>query len=146
MENFLRQIEAIRNGGAIYLPLPGDLPYPFIATQDIGDAAAQLLLKNNWSGHQIRGLHGPADLTYADAAKILSKSIGKPINYVQITLDQAYQTLLGVGASPGLAKGVVDMYQVLSKPNAVAEQRTPETTTTTTLREWSDAVLRPLLA
>jgi uncharacterized protein YbjT (DUF2867 family) len=146
MENFLQQIEPIRNGGAVYFPLPGDLPYPFIATQDIGDAAAQLLLKNNWSGHQTRGLHGPADLTYADAAKILSQSIGKPINYVQITPDQAYQTFLGVGASPGLAKGVVDMYQALSKPNAVAEQRTPETTTPTTLREWSDAVLRPLLA
>lgn len=146
MENFLQQIEPIRNGGAVYFPLPGDLPYPFIATQDIGDAAAQLLLKNNWSGHQTRGLHGPADLTYADAAKILSQSIGKPINYVQITPDQAYQTFLGVGASPGLAKGVVHMYQALSKPNAVAEQRTPETTTLTTLREWSDAVLRPLLA
>jgi uncharacterized protein YbjT (DUF2867 family) len=146
MENFLQQIEPIKNGGAVYFPLPGDLPYPFIATQDIGDAAAQLLLKNNWSGHQTRGLHGPANLTYADAAKILSQSIGKPINYVQITPDQAYQTFLGVGASPGLAKGVVDMYQALSKPNAVAEQRTPETTTPTTLREWSDAVLRPLLA
>jgi uncharacterized protein YbjT (DUF2867 family) len=146
MENFLQQIEPIRNDGAIYELIPGDLPYPIISTRDIGDVAAQLLLKSNWSGHQTRGLHGPADLTFADATKILSESIGKPIKYIQITPDQAYQTFLGIGASPGFAKALVEMYQVLSKPNVIAEPRTPETTTTTTLRDWSDAVLRPLLA
>ncbi|HEX5085066.1 MAG TPA: NmrA family NAD(P)-binding protein [Blastocatellia bacterium] len=146
MENFLQQIEPIRNDGAIYFPLPGDLPYPLVATQDIGDVAAQLLLKTGWSGHQARGLHGPADLTFADAAKILSESIGRPLKYVQITPDQAYQTFLVVGASPGFAKGLVEMYQALSKPNAIVEQRTPETATPTTLREWSDQFLRPLFA
>jgi uncharacterized protein YbjT (DUF2867 family) len=144
MENFLQQIEPIRNDGAIYFPLPGDLPYPFVATQDIGDVAAQLLLKTDWSGHQARGLHGPADLSFADAAKILSESIGKPIKYFQITPDQAYQTFLAVGASPGFAKGLVEMYQALSKPNAIVERRTQETATTTTLREWSDKLLHPL--
>jgi uncharacterized protein YbjT (DUF2867 family) len=145
MENFLQQIEPIRNDGAIYEPIPGDLSYPLISTRDIGDVAAQLLLKRSWSGHQIRGLHGPADLTFADTTKILSESIGKPIKYVQITPDQAYQTFLAIGASPAFAKALVDMYKALSKPNALVEPRTPETTTPTTLREWSDAVLRPLL-
>ena len=144
MENFLQQIEPIKNDGAIYEPLPGDLPYPLVATQDIGAVAARLLLETNWSGHQTRGLHGPADLTFADAAKILSDSIGKPVNYVQITPDQAYHAFLGIGASPGFAKSLVEMYQALSKPNAIAESRTPETTTTTALREWSDDVFRPL--
>jgi len=144
MENFLQQIEPIRNDGAVYFPVPGDLPYPFIATQDIGDVAAQLLLKRNWSGHQTRGLHGPADLTFAEVTKILGESIGKPIKHVQITSDQAYQAFLGVGASPGFAQGLVEMYQALSKPNVLVEPRTPETTTPTTLREWSDKVFRPL--
>ncbi|HZF39144.1 MAG TPA: NmrA family NAD(P)-binding protein [Blastocatellia bacterium] len=144
MENFLQQIEPIKNDGAIYQPLPGDRPYPIIATQDIGDVAAQLLLERNWRGHQIRGLHGPVDLTFAEATKILSESIGKPVKYVQITPDQAYQAFLGMGASPGFAKALVEMYQALSRPNAIAEPRTPETTTTTTMREWSDKVFRPL--
>jgi uncharacterized protein YbjT (DUF2867 family) len=146
MENFLQQIEPIKNDGAIYEPIPGDLPYPIIATRDIGAVAARLLRETNWSGHQTRGLHGPADLTFADAAKILSDAIGKPVNYVQITPDRAYQAFLGMGASPGFAKGLVEMYQALSKPNAIAEPRTPETTTTTTLREWSDKVFHPLFA
>jgi uncharacterized protein YbjT (DUF2867 family) len=144
MENFLQQIEPIKNEGAIYEPLPGDLSYPIVATQDIGDAAARLLLETNWSGHQTRGLHGPADLTFASATKILSDSIGKPVKYVQITPDQAYQAFLGIGASPGFAKALVEMYQTLSKPGAIKESRTPETTTPTTMREWSDNIFRPL--
>lgn len=144
MENFLQQIEPIKNDGAVYQPLPGDLPYPIVATRDIGDVAAQLLLETNWSGYQVRGLHGPADLTFADATKILSDSIGKPVKYVQITPDQAYQTFLGIGASPGFAKALVEMYQALAQRDAIAESRTPETTTPTTLREWIDDVFRPL--
>ncbi|MGH9845704.1 MAG: hypothetical protein ACREEM_43910 [Blastocatellia bacterium] len=38
------------------------------------------------------------------------------------------------------------MYQALAQPGAVAESRTRQTTTPTTLRKWSDAVFRPLVA
>ncbi len=145
MENFLQQIESIKKDGANYELIPGDIPFPIIATQDIGDVAAELLLKNDWSSHSVRGLHGPADLTFADAAKILSDSIGKPVRHIQITPDQAYQTFLSLGASPGFAKAYVEMFQALAQPGAVEESRTPQTTTPTTLREWSDAILRPLI-
>ncbi|MGH7816098.1 MAG: NmrA family NAD(P)-binding protein, partial [Candidatus Binatia bacterium] len=146
MENFLLELGSIQRDGAVYFPFPGDTAFPMIATQDIGDVAAELLLKTGWSGHQIHGLHGPADLTFADAARILSDSIGKPVKHVPITPDQAYQAFLGFGASPGYAKAYVEMYQALAQPGAVAESRTRQTTTATTLREWSDTVLRPLLA
>jgi uncharacterized protein YbjT (DUF2867 family) len=146
MENFLQQFEAIKRDGAIYELIPGEIAYPFIATQDIGEIAAKLLLETTWSGQSIRGLHGPADLTFANAAQILSDSIGKPVKYVQITAEQAYQTFLDIGASPGFAQAFVEMQQAIAQPGAVAELRTPQTTTTTTLREWSDTVLHPLFA
>jgi uncharacterized protein YbjT (DUF2867 family) len=146
MENYLLQLESIKNDGATYELIPGDLPYPLIATQDIADVAAGLLLETNWSGQQIRGLHGPVHLTYNEAAKILSESLGSLVKHVQITADQAYQAFLGLGIDPGFAKSLVEMYQALSKPNVIAESRTPQTTTPTTLREWSDTVLRPLIA
>src|SRR5262249_39700673 len=112
----------------------------------IGAVAARLLLETNWRGRQVRGLHGPADLTFADATKILSDATGRPVKYVQITPDQAYQAFLGIGASPGFAKALVQMYQALSKPNAIAESGTAETATATAVREWSDEVFRPLFA
>ncbi len=146
MENYLLELESIKRDGAVYSLIPGDIPYPMIATQDIGDVAAELLLKTEWSGRSIRGLLGPADLTFANAAQILGDSIGKPVKHVQITPDQAYQAFLGMGASPGFAKAFVEMYQALALPGAVAELRTRQTTTQTTLREWSDTVFRPLFA
>jgi len=117
-----------------------------LSVAHIENPAAELLLETGWSGQNIRGLPGPADLTFAGAAKILSDSLGKPVKHIQITPDQAYQSFLGLGASSGFAKAYVEMYQALAQPGAVAESRTPQTTTPTTLREWSDAVLRPLLA
>ncbi len=146
MENFLSELESIKRDGAVYSLIPGEIPYPMIATQDIGDVAAEYLLETGWSGRSTRGLHGPADLTFAKAAKILSDSIGKPVKHIQITPDQAYQIFLGFGASPGFAKAFVEMYQALAQPGAVADSRTRQTTTPTTLREWSDAVFSPLLA
>ncbi len=146
MENYLLELESIKRDGTVHSLIPGDIPFPIIATQDIGDVAAELLLKTKWNGRSIRGLYGPADLTFANAANILSDSIGKPVKHVQIAPDQAYRTFLGMGASPGFAKAFVEMYQALAQPGAVAELRTKQTTTPTTLREWSDTVFRPLFA
>jgi len=146
MENFLQQLESIKNHGAFYDLIPDDLPYPMIATQDIGVVAAELLGETKFRGQNIRGLHGPAHLTYAEAAKILSDSLGKPVKHFQIMPDQAYQAFIGMGATPGFANGLIEMYQALSQPGALTEARTPQTTTPTTLREWSDTVLRPLFA
>jgi hypothetical protein len=92
------------------------------------------------------GLHGPADLTFAEATRILGESLGRPLRYEQIPPNRAYQSVLDMGASPGFATAYVEMYQALAAPDVVAEPRTPETTTPTTLRAWSDEVLRPLLA
>jgi uncharacterized protein YbjT (DUF2867 family) len=146
MENFLNQIEPIKRDGAAYDLAPADKPYPIVAVQDIGDIAAGLLLDAKWSGQNIRGLHGSADLSFAGGAKILGDSIGKPVKYVQITPDQAYQTFVAMGASPGFAKGLIEMYQALSQPGTIAEPRTPQTTTPTTMREWADTVFRPAYA
>jgi uncharacterized protein YbjT (DUF2867 family) len=146
MENFLQQIEPIKSNSAVYDLPPADKSFPIVAVQDIGDIAAGLLLDEKWSGRSIRGLHGPADLTFAEVTKILGDSIGKPVEYVQITPDQAYQTYLSIGASQALAKGLVEMYQAVSEPGALAEARTPQTTTPTTIRTWADTVFRPAYA
>jgi len=145
MENFLFELESIKQDGAIHYPFPADTTFPMIATQDIGDVTAELLLKTGWSGQSIRGLHGPADLTFANAVKIMGDSIGRPVKHVHLAPDQFYQATLGLGASPGFAKAYLEMYQALTQAGAFAGLRTRETTTSTTLREWSDNVLRPLV-
>lgn len=146
MENFLNHIESIKRDGAAYDIAPNDKPYPIVAAQDIGDVAAGLLLDTKWSGQNIRGLHGPADLSFAGAIKIMGDSIGKPLKYVRLTPEQAYPIYFSIGVSPAFAKGLIDMSQALSKPGAIAESRTPLTTTPTTMHEWGDTIFRPAYA
>lgn len=144
MENYLAQLETIKTAGAVYFPFSGDITFPMIATQDIGDVAAELLLKREWSGQNVRVLSGPDKLTFAQAAQTLGDSIGKTVNHIEITPDQAYQAFLSIGCSPGFAKSYVEMFQALTRPGAL-DQQAPATITPTTLREWSDSVLKPLV-
>jgi uncharacterized protein YbjT (DUF2867 family) len=145
MENILMQLDAIRHQGSLYIPGPPDVAVPQIATRDIADAAAPLLLERNWTGKTIHGLHGPVDLSFQEAAEILSEALGRPIRSVEITPDQARQALLAAGMGPAFADGYLAIYASLSQPGAVAEPRTPETTTPTSLLEWATDTLKPAL-
>ena len=44
MDNLLRQVEAIKNQGAFFWPISGDLKQPSACTRDIAATAAKLLL------------------------------------------------------------------------------------------------------
>src|SRR5262249_36941083 len=116
-----------------------------IATRDIAEAAAPLLLHRDWSGKRIRGLHGPADLSFDEAAHILGEATGRPLRYVTISPEQARQTFSGLGLGPAFVQGYLDMVASLAQPGAIAEPRTPETTTPTRLYQWAREVLKPLL-
>ena len=145
MENALMQLDSLRHRNSLFAPGAGDVPFPQIATRDIAEAAARLLLDPAWTGQRIHGLHGPADLTFDAAVSIFSAVTGREIRYVPIPPEQALQAFLGMGLSPAFAEGYLDMYASLAQPGAVAEPRTLETTTPTTLERWTREVLKPAL-
>lgn len=144
-ENILMQLDAIRHQNAIFQPGPGDIAYPQIATRDIADAAARLLLHRDWSGKRIHGLHGPRDLSFNEVAEILSEVTGRSIQYVTLGPEEARQIFSSLGMGPAFVQGYLDMETSLAQLGAVAEPRTPETTTPTTLQQWATETLLPLL-
>ncbi len=144
-ENFLMQLEAIRHQNSLFQAMPGDVPVPQIATRDIADTAAQLLLHPDWTGKRIQGLHGPTHLTFDEAAHILGETTGRPIRYVKIPEDQARQAFSGMGMGPAFIEGYLEMLESFAQPGSIAEPRTPETTTPTTLYKWASEQLKPLL-
>lgn len=141
MENFFTQIEAIRGMGAIGMPMRGDVPLSLIATRDIGEYAAERLLKTDFSGKTTRELLGPRDMTLEEAAGILGAAIGKNgLQYVQVGFDDAEQGLLGMGLSSSAVSALLEMYRGFNDGLvAGAEERSPENTTPTTLEEFSEA-------
>ena len=147
MENLIRDAQNIA-GGAIYSALPADFPFPMVATKDIaGKAASFLLSLGGWQGHRIVGVHGPKDLTQNQVVQQLGKALGRSLRYVQVPVDAARQAMLGFGMPDWMADVYSEMYQAaLDGRLSSAEPRTPETTTPTTLYEFAETTLMPMVA
>lgn len=138
MENYLYQADAIRDQSSVFTPVAGEVKVPMIATRDIAEAAAKRILTLDWQGTSVIGLHGPRDLSFNEAAGILGDILEKPVNHVKITREQAFEAITGMGATPGLAKTYLEMYESFDSGTfEVAEPRTEETTTRTSFYEWA---------
>jgi uncharacterized protein YbjT (DUF2867 family) len=143
MDNLLRFVEPIRNGGVFFAPIAGDRKLPSCATRDIAAAAARLLLDHSWDGAGHVAVLGPEDISYNDMAEIISEVLGKPVRFQQIPGEALKQRMLDAGVSDAMAQGVVDMWAAKDSGLDNAEPRTPESTTPTSFREWCEEVLKP---
>ncbi len=145
-ENFLAFIEPMRDAGSIFLPVSGETRLPMIATRDIGPAAAARLLDDSWTGTSVQELHGPADLSFDEAAAAISEGVGRPIAHVQVDEGQTREALLGMGLSANVADTLIEMYGGFdSGLIGAAQERSPDTTTPTTLIEFAREVIAPML-
>lgn len=144
-ENFLSAVPTIADHGAIYMSLRPDTPLAMVATRDIGDAAARWLLDAGWTGHHVRGVQGPADVSPAEAADAIGRAIGRDVRYVQVSREDARQALLGFGASEHVADEYSRLFTGLDVHAADREPRTAETTTPTTIEAWARETVLPLI-
>lgn len=145
MENTLPQVGIIKSFGMMAGPVREDLPLDMIATRDIGAAAADALLKLEFSGHQTRELLGQRDLTYQEAAKIVGKAIGKPnLVYLQLPTEQIMQALQQMGMSKNMATLLCEMSDALNSGHMCAlEARAAKNTTPTSFEEFVQKAFVP---
>jgi uncharacterized protein YbjT (DUF2867 family) len=146
MENFMMSLDSIAELGAVYLPLSGSATFPMIATRDIAEVAARALGDGGWSGLRIAPLHGPRDYSFEEAARIIGENINHPVQYVQVTPEQTYSFLINNGASEQMADLFLEMYHAIETGYMKDEiPRSPQTTTPTTLEEFTKTVVLPAL-
>jgi uncharacterized protein YbjT (DUF2867 family) len=138
LENTLPQVGIIKNFGMMAGPIREDLALPMIATRDIGEAAAEALLKLEFTGHQTRELLGHKDLTYLQVAKIIGAAIGIPdLSYVQLPREQVMQAMTQMGISKNMAALICEMADALNSGHMRAlEPRSPLNTTPTLFEEF----------
>jgi len=146
MDNLLRQVESITRNGVFSLPIEGNRKLPSAATSDIARVAARLLLDHSWSGIADVPVLGPEDLSYNDMARILSEVLGRPVRFEQISHDVFKTRLMGRGMSHAMAQGNLDMW--IAKGNGIdnAVERTPESSTPTSFRDWASQILKARVA
>lgn len=144
MENHLGDVTSIAQEGKLYSSLPKNAPIAKIATHDIGDVAATYLLGSNWTGQKVHELQGPRDLTPSESAELIGEGIDKPIELIEVTVDQAKEGMRSAGLPDFVVDLYADMFAAMREGRIVAEQpRAPETTTPTGLRRFATTTLKP---
>jgi uncharacterized protein YbjT (DUF2867 family) len=138
MENLLPQVGIIQNFGVTGGPLRSDLKVAMIATQDIGAAAAEALLKLEFTGKQARELLGQRDLTYQEVASVIGQAVGKPsLGYMQFPPAQLRPALVQMGMSANMADLILEMAEALNSGYMAAlEPRSAQNTTPTPIETF----------
>ncbi|RKH61284.1 NmrA family NAD(P)-binding protein [Corallococcus llansteffanensis] len=145
MENLFASVGTLKQG-QLFTLLPPDKKYPLVATRDVGDVAARWLRDSTWTGHHLRGVHGPEDLSAQDLADILGRVLGRPVRCQQVPQDSVRDAFLERGASPSVADGYFHMFRSFAhKDYQPTEPRTAETTTPTTFETFVRESLSPRL-
>jgi len=146
MENTLGQVGAIKGFGKAAGPLRGDLKLPMIATRDIGQAAADALLKLDFKGQQTRELLGHRDLSYNEATAIIAKAIhDADLQYVHLPNEQIQPMLVQMGMSTNSADLILEMCGALNSGYMKAlEPRTAKNTTPTSFETFVAEEFVPL--
>jgi uncharacterized protein YbjT (DUF2867 family) len=144
MENLLWNIDLIRSKGIIGSAVRGDLKMAFVATKDLGEYAAERLVKRDFTGSSVRYLLGQRDLTLIEAASIIGRKISKPdLPYVMFPYDDAEQAMIGMGMSPDMSRTYVEMARAFNEGKIKVEKRTGENTTPTSIESFCDEVFVP---
>ena len=143
MDNTIRQVPSIKNQGMFFSPIAGDRKLPTVATRDIAATAARLLLDSSWSGVGEVPSLGPEDLSFSDMAQIMSEVLRTEVRFQQNTFEAYKERFVSFGMSDAMAQGMTDMAWAKNEGIDNAVQRTPENSTVTSFRQWSEEVLKP---
>jgi uncharacterized protein YbjT (DUF2867 family) len=138
MENLLPQVAVIQNFGFVGGPLRADLRVAMIATRDIGNVAAELLRKLDFTGKQAWELLGQRDLTYSEVTSVISKAIGRPnLAYMQLPAQQLKPAFVQMGMSSNMADLLLEMSEALNSGHmSPLEPRSERNTTPTSIEAF----------
>ena len=109
MQMFLTQAENIVHQNVFATCAVSSAEVGFIDTRDIAAVASIALSQDGYEGKTLR-LTGPELLTFSAAVELLSKTIGKTINYYDMDCDEYRKALLGAGVSEYLTDHVIGLY------------------------------------
>jgi uncharacterized protein YbjT (DUF2867 family) len=88
MQNIIGQAASIKNDGKIVQPWPKDMSVALIDVRDTGALGARVLREPGKHAGKIYSFSG-ASTTFGDFANVIGQALGKPIAYVEISLEQA---------------------------------------------------------
>lgn len=116
MQNFITfYSHFIKTQGAFYVP-SGDAKASFVDVRDIAAVAVHTLsgIKNGESKHirKAYDITGGEALSYGQAADILSREIGKKVNYVNVSDEDAHKGMKDMGADEWTINSMIELFGI----------------------------------
>jgi uncharacterized protein YbjT (DUF2867 family) len=124
MQNTFAQAALIKNDGKMVLPTPKDLPIAFIDVRDTGALGARILIDPAPHAGKTYEFTG-ARTTYGEFAGVFSQVLGKPIAYVEATLEQTEQALKARGMPDWLVAHLLTVARVTAEGGFSTENTEP---------------------
>jgi hypothetical protein len=145
MENTLMQAVMIQRLGMTVGPLLPDLKVPMIATRDIGAAAAEAMLKHDFTPRQSRELLGPRDITMVEVGAIIGRAIRRAdLKYALAPDDALREGMMQAGMSADLVDLILEMAFAMNTGLMRAlEPRSARNTTPTTYETFVEQEFLP---
>jgi uncharacterized protein YbjT (DUF2867 family) len=144
MENLFFSMAPLRASGILPGAMPGEIPMPWIATQDIAAYAATRLLSRDFSASSVQELHGQRDISMNEAAAIIGKSIGKPVTYAQLPITALESAMSQMGLPKMTVALIAEMWNGANAGLMAPQQpRTQTSTTPTTLESFATETFAP---
>ncbi len=112
MQNFVNYYgNLIRSQGAFYTPA-GDAKVSFVDVRDIAAVAVKSLINDNQQKGSAYNITGGEALSYGQAAEILSKAVGKKINYVNVTDQDARKGMKDMSMDEWTIKSMIELFEI----------------------------------
>jgi NAD(P)H dehydrogenase (quinone) len=124
MQNTFGQAALIKNDSKMVLPFAKDLPIAFIDVRDTGAVGARILVDP--APHAGKTYEFTGALTnYGEFADVFSGVLGRPIAYVEASLEQAEQAMKGRGMPDWLVAHLVAIARLGAKGAFSTENTKP---------------------
>lgn len=124
MQNTLAQAALIKSDSKMVLPFAKDLPIAFIDVRDTGAVGARILVDP--APHAGKTYEFTGALTnYGEFAGVFSSVLGRPIAYVEASLEQAEQAMKGRGMPDWLVAHLIAIARLAAKGAFSTENTQP---------------------
>jgi uncharacterized protein YbjT (DUF2867 family) len=116
MDYLLASLPLMRAQGVNGSAIRGDVRIPMVATKDVAREAADRLRRRDFTGHEVKLLLGPEDLTMTDVTRAIGARLGMPdLPYVQLPAEGVRAALVGAGMAEEVAGLIVAMQLALNE-------------------------------
>jgi uncharacterized protein YbjT (DUF2867 family) len=109
LQNTMMAIQSVIAQGAIYLPMKqGRMAMTDV--RDIVDVAARVLLDGGHEGKTYT-LTTPEAFTIGEFATALGAELRRPVNYVDVPVAAARESMVGMGMDPWIVDGYMELFE-----------------------------------